>query len=565
MGKLTGKLVKELIDDLGSQAAGGAFQKRSLAEIKAAQKMRLEDAYASSLTATERADAFKRLKDTEKAWKSFDSAPATEKEQFTKEIKGMLDIPEKGNLSGFSGNQPAPVSPATLQTGEYFPTNQQSYKSGIPNTAGTDAGAAGLVSNAIDSVKTGAKIGVGVLGVGAGVGLANSGGGFVNDYLTENQSIKDMQTKAQSTPLAPPLMRAKLEKSAKPSAAELAAQAAADKAKKDSEDKLKKSKEFDPNSIVGAMNGYATQMAKLPESIRNSKEFKGGTESINQALEQLNRDYQIDQQSAKDKTEKAKNRAEWASIASMLAKNVVGYAAALNGVDPNAMAYQTTDWEKHIQGLNAELDMNLGHIRENMKLKVEGKIGEKKDLQGRMDDTFKSKMEALRAQMEGSKSKFEAGFKASEADKDRLNREALAAAEAERKAREAQTGTTTTRPKDIDSVLSALNKMDGISEMKQLALSQGLNPADVEKATAVAEKGWNDPDKLRAWVAKALQEDASKNPIVTTTGRAGQSGAPMVQSGTAEAIELSPQDTVGYNKLSPGDKYKVNGVVYIKK
>jgi hypothetical protein len=553
MGKLTGKLVKELIDDLGPQAAGGAFQKQSLAEIKAAQKMRLEDAYASSLTAKEKADALKKLKDTEKAWKSFDSAPAAEKEQFTKEIKGMLDIPEKGNLSGFSGNQPAPGAPATIPTGEYFSTNQQAYKSGIPNTAGTDAGAAGLVSNAIDSAKTGAKIGAGVLGVGAGVGagvgLANAGDGFVNDYLTENQSIKGMQSKLQSTPPAPPLMRAKLEESAKPSAADLAAQAAADKAKQDAEDKLKKSKEFDPNTIVSAMNDYATTMAKLPESIRNSKEFKGGTESINKALEQLNRDYQIDQQSAKDKTEKAKNRAEWASIASMLAKNVVGYAAALNGVDPNAMAYQTTDWEKHIQGLNAELDMNLGHIRENMKLKVEGKLGEKKDLQGRMDDTFKSKMEALRAQMEGSKAKFEAGFKASEADKDRLNREALAAAEAERKAREAQTGTTTTRPKDIDSVLSALSKMGSISEMKQLALSQGLSPAEVEKAVAVAEKGWNDPDKLRAWVSKALQEDASKNPIVTTTGRAGQSGAPVVQSETVAMMKDGKQYNIPADKV----------------
>jgi hypothetical protein len=85
--------------------------------------------------------------------------------------------------------------------------------------------------------------------------------------------------------------------------------------------------------------------------------------------------------------------------------------------------------------------------------------------------------------------------------------------------------------------------------MKQLALSQGLSPAEVEKAVAVAEKGWNDPDKLRAWVSKALQEDASKNPIVTTTGRAGQSGAPVVQSETVAMMKDGKQYNIPADKV----------------
>jgi hypothetical protein len=354
-------------------------------------------------------------------------------------------------------------------------------------------------------------------------------------------TLSGIQSDAKGQPLSPigPTAKAELEQNAPPAApAPLSAeaQAAADKVKKDEEDKLKKSKEFNPNSIVTAMNSLADKMKDVPEEMKAELQKPGGPmDLINKSLEQFNRDYQADQQSAKDKTEKAKNRAEWASIASMLAKNVVGYAAALNGVDPNAMAYQTTDWEKHIQGLNAELDMNLGHIRENMKMKVEGKLGEKKDLQGQMDDTFKARMESLRSKMEGKKAEFQAGLQMSEAEKDRNAKEQLAQTKAE--------GSTTTKTEDVaPKVQQALGKAAekktmkaGLAELKGIAVQLGKDPNQIDALVKKYQGNldWGEPNEVapeaQSKIAQYLSGVLTKTTVIGKSG-AGQPAAPVVQS-----------------------------------
>lgn len=292
---------------------------------------------------------------------------------------------------------------------------------------------------------------------------------------------------------------------------------------------------FDPNSIVGAMNSLAQTMSGVPADVK--KQFDPALNKINESLAEFNSMYQADQKEAKDANEKAKNRAEWASIASMLAKNVVGYAAALNGVDPNAMAYQTTDWNKRIQDLNSELDMNLGHLRENMKMKVEAKLGEKKDILGQMDDTFKAKMDALRAKMEGTKAGFSAQLQQSEAEKDRAAREELAKTKAD--------GSTTVKTEDIaPKVQQALGKAAdkktmnaGVAELKGIAVQLGKDPNQID-ALVKKYQGTFDlgaPNEVapqaQSEIAQYLSGMLTKT---TTTGKtaqgAGQVGAPVVQS-----------------------------------
>jgi hypothetical protein len=372
-------------------------------------------------------------------------------------------------------------------------------------------------------------------------------------------TVSSLQSDAKGQSLSPigPTAKAELEKNAPPAApAPLSAeaQAAADKAKQDAEDKLKKSKGFNPNSIVSAMNSLADKMKDVPEEMKAELQKPGGPmDLINKSLEQFNRDYQSDQQSAKDKTEKAKNRAEWASIASMLAKNVVGYAAALNGVDPNAMAYQTTDWEKHIQGLNAELDMNLGNLRENMKMKVEGKLGEKKDLQSSMDDTFKAKMESLRTR---------AGMLSDQA---RLDQQAqLAKDEEARKAAVAQDSTTTkleSPGKELGVAMGkASNKKtfaEGIGILKTLAAQYQINPADIDAIIQKYDTGFIGLGKGNEMTPEA-QNDISRlfenkyKQLTSTTSRspsAGQPSATMVQSETVAMMKDGKQYNIPADKV----------------
>jgi hypothetical protein len=304
-------------------------------------------------------------------------------------------------------------------------------------------------------------------------------------------------------------------------------------------------------NLPSAMNSVITAMDRLPQEMR--KQFDKPMQDINNTIADFNNQYQADQAAAKDKTEKAKNRAEWASIASMLAKNVVGYAAALHGVDPNAMAYQTTDWEKHIQGLNSELDMNLGNLRENMKMKVEGKLGEKKDLQSSMDDTFKAKMESLRTR---------AGMLSDQA---RLDQQAqLAKDEEARKAAVAQDSTTTkleSPGKELGVAMGkASNKKtfaEGIGILKTLAAQYQINPADIDAIIQKYDTGFIGLGKGNEMTPEA-QNDISRlfenkyKQLTSTTSRspsAGQPSATMVQSETVAMMKDGKQYNIPADKV----------------
>lgn len=315
----------------------------------------------------------------------------------------------------------------------------------------------------------------------------------------------------------------------------------------------------EPDDIAGAMNALAKKMANIPEEMR--VKFDEPMSGINRALSDLNTQYQADQASAKDATEKKKNRAEWASIASMLAKNIVGYAAALHGVDPNAMAYQTTDWEKRIQGLNDELNMNLGNLRDSMKMKVEQKLGEKKDIQDQMGETFKSKMEALRTQGEGSMAKYKGQLQASEAEKDRQARE-----QEKQLAKDTVTTKLEAPGKELGAALGAASNKktfeQGIGQLKTMASQYQINPAEIDSILKKYDTGFLGMGKGNEMTPEAQNEIAglfeNKYRQLTTTRSAvpsggnapsGQPPAPVVQSGTVPMFKDGKQYNIPADKV----------------
>jgi hypothetical protein len=353
-------------------------------------------------------------------------------------------------------------------------------------------------------------------------------------------TLNDIQTTATSAPLTPitPSVQAKLdEKNAQQS--QPTATGTGGKA-----DEPKKS--FD---IITEMNNLAGKMNSMPAELQ--KQFKPRLDDINKAMIEFNQQYQTAQESAKDAAEKAKNRAEWGSIASMLAKNIMGFSAALHGVDPNAMAYQTTDWAQQIKNANDELELNLSNLRENMKMKTEAKLGEKKDIMSEMDDTFKAKMEGLRARAEGNKLR----FTAEEAEKDRLDKAARAAEEARQKALEAEKGRTTMKPESLANARKALAEATSLDDIEKIAGAYGLDSTTIDKLKANKDPILpfgigDDVSGFRSAIASALETKARENPIPTTTSKtgAGQPAAGVVQSPDVKVL-----NGITYKKI--GDKW----------
>lgn len=327
---------------------------------------------------------------------------------------------------------------------------------------------------------------------------STAGNKFVSNF-SPTMGVLTSSTPKTLTPTGP-TAQAEIEKSKPPTSPALTPeQQAADKKAK--EDAAKKGKAID---LPEAMDGLIRQMNSLPAEVQGK--FKTQMDGINTTIANLNDGYQRDQEAAKGETEKKKNRAEWASIASLLAKNIVGYAAALNGVNPNAMAYQTTDWEKHTQGLNDELNMNLGNLRDSMKMKVEAQLGQKKDLQNNIDDTFKGRMEALRtkAGMLSDQARFEQQSK-------------LAGEEASRKAQEGAAGTetVTVKPLDLKGVFEKQGKEkedDFRNRVIAFAQAKGVPQSKIDEILKDAQ-GWFDfgkPNPNVGDIQAALTEAINK-------------------------------------------------------
>lgn len=303
-------------------------------------------------------------------------------------------------------------------------------------------------------------------------------------------------------------------------------------------------KSFD---IIKEMNNLAGKMNNMPAELQT--QFKPRLDDINKTMMEFNQQYQADQASAKDAAEKAKNRAEWGSIASMLAKNIMGFSAALHGVDPNAMAYQTTDWAQQIKNANDELELNLSNLRENMKMKTEAKLGEKKDILSEMDDTFKAKMEGLRARAEGNKLR----FTAEESEKDRLNKEALAATKSE--------GGTTVKTEDVaPKVQQALGKAAdektmnaGVAELKSLAVQLGKDPNQIDSIIKEYQGTFDigAPNEVAPEAQSKIAQYLSGTLTKTTTTSRGGAGQPA--AGVVQSPDVKVLNGITYKKI--GDKW----------
>jgi hypothetical protein len=251
---------------------------------------------------------------------------------------------------------------------------------------------------------------------------------------------------------------------------------------------------------------------------------------------------------AKDKAEKQKTRAEWASIASMLAKNVVGFGAALQGVDPKAMAYETMDWGKRIADINDEMKINLDDIRARMKDRVEEKKAEAAGIKEGVDASFSAQLKGLgeesRRRQAGYESEVQRArdvFSAeAQAERDRLKEEG------DIKAMEAKAATerTTVKPEDLRNTLASLGKAKTVKEAAQIAATAGVDSATLDKLSDKYTSLFGDDE-----VSQAVRDAAAARGGVTTTTTTGQAGGNVVQSPVpASTLKTVPEGTKGQAK-----------------
>jgi hypothetical protein len=251
-------------------------------------------------------------------------------------------------------------------------------------------------------------------------------------------------------------------------------------------------------------------------------------ESLGTTINTLNEGFQQQMSEAKDKAEKDRTRAEWASIASMLAKNVVGFGAALHGINPQAMAYETMDWGKRIADINQNMNTELSLLREQMRDKVnEAKmqVAGKKEaadigLRGRMAE-LDARSEMLRAQLR------------EEGDTQRA-REKTASSE-EMAAMKAGMESTMVKPEALNPARLAMAKAKSLNEIADVAASYGVDIEDIKAGKKVADPwfGFNDEAGFKAAMMAKIEEKMSGKPVTSRTVRTptGQAVQPVVQSG----------------------------------
>ena len=258
-------------------------------------------------------------------------------------------------------------------------------------------------------------------------------------------------------------------------------------------------------------------------------------------LKNLNDGFGEEMRMAKDKAEKQKTRAEWASIASLLAKNVVGFTAALQGVDPKAMAYETMDWGKRIADINDEMKMNLDEIRARMKDRVEEKKATELGIREGEAAGISAQLKGLDAESRRRQAMQEAGVQQerdvysaqAQAERDRIR------TEEDRKTAEAKTAQerTTTKPEDLRNTLTALGKAKTVKEAAQIAATAGVPQETLNILTKQYDK-WYGDDEVGAVAAfsNVVREASAARGGVSTTTTTGQSGQGMVQSPDTKVI-----------------------------
>jgi hypothetical protein len=272
--------------------------------------------------------------------------------------------------------------------------------------------------------------------------------------------------------------------------------------------------------------------------------------TINGAIKELNDGFEMQMADAKGKAEKDKTRAEWASIASMLAKNIIGFAAAQQGVSPNAMAYETMDWGKRIADIESNLKNDIGILRDTMRDKVNNKRIELQGEKEMSDVNFKSKLEGLKGRtdlLKLSMDKEEAAAKVAKEERDRL--------------------VSTYKPEDVTKVIDSIATAKSFSEALQIASTNGVDDATMKKAKKLEGGAWLNPfdgDKNAALKVRgdAIRENAAaRGGLKTTVKTEIQPGQPTTNV-VPSAQPITTQDE--YNALPSGARFVWNGKNGIK-
>jgi len=282
-----------------------------------------------------------------------------------------------------------------------------------------------------------------------------------------------------------------------------------------------------PKAYQDLMNSYSAL------GVQQKKDLEASMKNVNSTIQELNDGFEASMAEAKTKAEKEKTRAEWASIASMLAKNIVGFAAAQQGVSPNAMAYETMDWGKRIADINANLKNDIDTLRDTMKEKVMAKRLEGAGAKDLADMDYRSKLAAL----EGRKDLLLAQERA-QADKDKLA--------ADKAKQDAITTKLEPPGKELDSALGIASDKKtfekGIGNLKALAARYNINPSEIDSILQASDTGFLGIGAGNEMTPEAQNKIAQLfenkyRQLVTTkssTGMADSTGQPaqsMVQSG----------------------------------
>lgn len=316
------------------------------------------------------------------------------------------------------------------------------------------------------------------------------------------------------------------------------------------------------NNVVNSFTKLNEAYTKLPENVRN--QFSTSYDKINTEMEALNSAYERKQAEAKDKAERDTNRAEWASIASMLAKNVAGFAAALHGVPAEAMAYQTEDWGKRVDSINKQLDANLLGIRDELKQRMSPVKDKYSLLQQQEQESLKSQLAGLGEKASQYRDQLGKEYgveeeKMREYEARRRQQEELQSRATLASAKGGDTETITEIPVNTKAILDSSKDSKGNIDISKLgAQLTALEGVDKEKVKSIVDQysriplvGPSKKDTVDRLVNELSGLTQTKRTVKQRVG--GQPTQPMVHSGTTISTKGE------YDALPSGATFIWNG------
>ena len=519
MPKIPQKLIEAVSEGVTKQV-GGAFSRKGPQELKEELAARLDKAVQESSDKTTQMKAKRIKREIESAWAQHDSAPAEAKVAIEKKIEKLAtQIPTSGTLAGSSmsaGKSDAFTVPEFTNVAK-----PGAYQSKMSNTALDDAAIGMSTVSGLDKIRsavTGGTAAAGAIGAGTySLGMlqdsAAKNGLGTPMGVTQFNMIEDSRKRGfKESPTSPT-----------PTAPTPPAQGADNTGKKE----VKAPSGFD---VAGEYGKLLTAYQGLGGA--QQKALQTSYDGLNKTIKEMNEGFEAQMAEAKGKAEKEKTRAEWASIASMLAKNIVGFGAALNGINPQAMAYETMDWGKRIADINQNMNTELSLLRETMRDKVNDarlQVAGAKEmadvgLRGKMAE-LDARGEYLRAQMR------------EQGDTERTKLKAESdVAEAQAKAGQVTTKLEPPNLKGIFDKKKGESDEDVIGKVMAAGAQYGVTPEDIQaeiQKTDPGTLGFSKGDEITPKGQMAIIKlftNKYKETITSRSDGAGQSPKPMVQS-----------------------------------